>query len=385
MCPSFLATREEKDSTRGRARVLQEAIRGARPDWRSPEVHSALDLCLSCKACGSDCPTGVDMATYKSEVLHQSYKGRLRPRSHYSLGRLPLWSRMASIAPRLINAILAAPVLRRPMLLLLGIDRRRSLPRFATKTLHGSASSRPRVEGKPVIVFADSFTSHFSPEAGIAMLDVLGAAGFAPQLSSRSGCCGLTWITTGQLDTARRMLGRTVANLAESARAGIPIVGIEPSCSAVLRQDAVYQLGSFDARAVAAATVTLSELLTSSGWTPPDLSGRSVVAQPHCHHHAVMGWETDEALLRGAGADVVRATGCCGLAGNFGVEIGHYDVSVAVAEHALLPAVDAADEDTPILADGFSCRVQLDDLRKVRGRHLAEFLRDAAGLPGNRR
>ncbi|MFF3179987.1 FAD-binding and (Fe-S)-binding domain-containing protein [Rhodococcus pyridinivorans] len=379
MCPSFLATREEKDSTRGRARVLQEMLNGhlVAESWQSPEVHEALDLCLSCKGCLSDCPTGVDMATLKSEVLHQTYRGRRRPASHYGLGRLPQWAAIASRAPRAVNALARAPGVAPLGLTVAGLDRRRRVPRFAPRTFRkwfaDTLSQRSRT-GDPVLLFVDTFTEYFTPEIGVAAVRVLEAAGHSVHLTDEPRCCGLTWITTGQLDQARKILGRTVAEL---FRSGMPIVGLEPSCTAVLRSDAVELLGSAPARLVADSTTTLAELLAD--WEPPSLDGTRIVAQPHCHHHAVMGWGADAALLRRAGADVQRLAGCCGLAGNFGVERGHYDVSVAVARTQLLPAVEAASDDAVILADGYSCRTQLGDLTTRRGMHLAELL--ASRLP----
>jgi Fe-S oxidoreductase len=372
MCPSYLATREEKDSTRGRARVLQEVVRGEL-SFADPAVHDALDLCLSCKGCASDCPTGIDMATYKSEVLHQTYQGRLRPRSHYTLGKLPFWSRLAGWTPRLANLGIRLPVVGPMLLWLAGVDKRRSVPAFARRPFR--RTFRPEPGGKPVILFADSFSDAFSPEVADATVRVLRAAGYEPRLPSGSVCCGLTWITTGQLDAAKKILSRTVAALAPDARAGIPIVGIEPSCTAVLRSD-VHELlpGDEDAAAVAGSVRTLAELLAQTpGWSAPDLSGVEVVAQPHCHHHAVLGWKTDADLLAESGATVRTLAGCCGLAGNFGVEIGHYEVSVAVAEQNLLPALDAA-PDAVVLADGFSCRTQVADLRNRPAVHLAQLL-----------
>ncbi|GIF05181.1 FAD-binding and (Fe-S)-binding domain-containing protein [Actinoplanes siamensis] len=377
MCPSFLATRNEKDSTRGRARVLQEMLDGdLAPDWRAEAVHDALDLCLSCKGCASDCPTGIDMAAYKSEVLHQSFRGRVRPRSHYSLGWLPRWSRLASRMPRLANLMTSLPGIRGLALFAAGVDSRRSIPTFAEKTFR--SSFRGTATGKPVILFVDSFTDHFAPAIAQAAVDLLVDAGYAPRVTSRTACCGLTWITTGQLDAARRILGTTVAELHEAVKQGIPIVGLEPSCTGVLRQDAVELVDNEAAREVAAATRTVAELLAATpGWSPPSLAGVRVIAQPHCHHHAVMGWDADAKLLKEAGATVRRLGGCCGLAGNFGVERGHYEVSVAVAEQQLLPALEKAEEGDVFLADGFSCRTQADDLAGVSGVHLVQLLANA--------
>jgi FAD/FMN-containing dehydrogenase/Fe-S oxidoreductase len=374
MCPSYLATREEKDSTRGRARVLQEVVRGEL-DWSHPSVHDAMDLCLSCKGCASDCPTGIDMATYKSEVLHQTYRRKLRPRSHYTLGKLPFWARLAGWTPRLANAATRLTGIRRLALWLAGVDKRRSVPAFARRPFRRTFTPVTDSARKPVVLFADSFSDAFAPEVADATVRVLRAAGYEPRLPSGSVCCGLTWITTGQLDTAKKILSGTVAALAADARAGIPIVGIEPSCTAVLRSDVNELLpGNPDAELVAGSVRTLAELLAQTpGWTPPDLSGVEVVAQPHCHHHAVLGWKSDADLLAASGARVRRLAGCCGLAGNFGVEIGHYEVSVAVAGQNLLPALDAA-PDAVVLADGFSCRTQVADLRDRPAVHLAQLL-----------
>lgn len=390
MCPSYLATREEKDSTRGRARVLQDVVRGELA-WADPQVHDALDLCLSCKGCASDCPTGIDLATYKSEALHQTYRRRLRPRSHYALGMLPRWARLAGRTPalaRLANLVVRLPLLGPLLLTLAGVDRRRSVPRFAARPFRRTRRGRAEVSGAtggtPVVLWVDSFSDSFDPEVAAATVRVLEAAGYAPRLPGRAGetlCCGLTWITTGQLDAAKRILGRTVASLAVAAREGVPILGIEPSCTGVLRSDALELVPGPDADVVAAATRTLAELLAETpGWTPPSLVGTTVLAQPHCHHHAVMGWQADADLLAATGATLTRLSGCCGLAGNFGVERGHYEVSVAVAGQQLLPALDAtpAGPDVVVLADGFSCRTQVADLRGRRSLHLAQLLDPAA-------
>ncbi|HEX5114099.1 MAG TPA: FAD-binding and (Fe-S)-binding domain-containing protein [Pseudonocardiaceae bacterium] len=369
MCPSYLATRDEKDSTRGRARVLQEMANGTLVSgWRSPEVREVLDLCLSCKGCASDCPTGIDMATYKAEALYQAYRHRLRPPSHYALGWLPYWARQAARAPRLANALLTAPGLAGLGKRLAGVDPRRNLPALARRTFRSWFADRLPATGDPVLLWVDTFTDLFTPEVGIAAVRVLEDAGFAVRITDRPECCGLTWISTGQLDTARRVLRRSVDSLAPYA-ADMPVVGLEPSCTAVFRGDAEELLGE------TVPVRTLAELLADRPeWTPPSLAGVTALAQPHCHQHAVLGWTADRALLTKAGATVTSVGGCCGLAGNFGAERGHHDVSVAVAETALLPAVRAAEPGTRLLADGFSCRTQLRQLAGRSADHLAELL-----------
>jgi FAD/FMN-containing dehydrogenase/Fe-S oxidoreductase len=386
MCPSYLATRDEKDSTRGRARVLQELANGTLVrGFGSAEVAESLDLCLACKGCSSDCPAGVDMATYKAEALYQRYRRRPRPPAHYALGWLPRWARLAARAPAVANAALRTPGLATLAKRVGGIDSRRPLPRFAGQTFRAWFARRqvpvPAAGRTPVLLWVDTFTDHFTPEVGWAAVRVLEAAGYTVQITREPVCCGLTWISTGQLDGARRQLRRSLRALGPALRAGTPVVGLEPSCTAVLRGD-ITELLPADPRArqAAEATRTLAELLTQTPqWEPPDLTGLRAVAQPHCHQHAVMGWHADSALLARAGAEVTAVGGCCGLAGNFGVERGHYDVSRAVAETALLPAVRAARAaegtgDTMVLADGFSCRTQLDQLARVPGTHLAQLL-----------
>ncbi len=378
MCPSFQATREEKDSTRGRARVLQEALDGTLVDGLAdPAVHEALDLCLSCKGCASDCPTGVDMATYKAETLHQTYAGRRRPRSHYTLGRLPMWADRAAPVAGLANRMMRLAPVARLAKATAGIDPRRSLPAFARTTLRALQRPDPARSdpGTPdVWIWADSFTDHFHPESGLAAIRVLTAAGLTARVIPDDACCGLTWVTTGQLDRARVIMGRTVATLAPYVASGVPVLGLEPSCLATLRSDAAELTDDPRAEEVGRGVLTLAELWERIGWTLPDLSGLRVVAQPHCHHASVLGWEADARLLATAGATVTRVPGCCGLAGNFGMERGHYEVSVAVAETHLLPAVRAAAPGTVVLADGLSCRVQLEDLADVSAMHLAEVL-----------
>jgi FAD/FMN-containing dehydrogenase/Fe-S oxidoreductase len=411
MCPSYQATKDEKDVTRGRARVLQEVTNGSLlHSWSSPAVLESLDLCLSCKACSADCPTGTDMAKYKSEVLHRTYDGKLRPRSHYLLGQLPRWSHLITKLPaltRFTNAVLGIRSVAKTVLRLGGIDPRREMVTFAEETFSSwwharedthsqqparwhpgpSAPSVPRPgteRSAPrfVVLWADSFSETMDTAGAQAAVSVLEDAGYTLIVPERDACCGLTWISTGQLDGARKKLNHLLGVLAPYAANGIPVVGIEPSCTAVLRSDMVDLLPD-DPRAsmLAGDTYTLAELLTSPAplgpgddWRPPSLHGIKIVAQPHCHQHSVMGWDADAALLLRAGAQVTQLAGCCGLAGNFGMEVGHYDVSAAVAENALLPALREAGPDTIYLADGFSCRTQAAQLIGRQGMHLAQLL-----------
>ncbi len=383
MCPSYLATGDEKDSTRGRARILQEMVNGSliSDGWRSPEVHQALDLCLSCKGCGRDCPTGVDMASYKSRVLHESFRGRLRPRTHYALGWLPRWGRMVTRLPGMglmANLGTQTPGLKNLVRAAAGVDQRRPMPTFrvagSARRAHRRTVERPD-PGPEVVIWVDSFTDSFTGTALPALIQLLEHAGHQVSVLQQTACCGLTWITTGQFDGARRQLRAALDVLAPIAERGVPIVGMEPSCVAVWRSDAAELLDDPRVASVSSAIVTLAELLSDTeGWQPPDLSGHTIVAQPHCHHASVLGWAADQRILDASGAHVVTVGGCCGLAGNFGVEQGHYEVSVAVAEHDLLPAVRAAGEDAIVLADGFSCRKQLSDLESRQAVTLAELL-----------
>jgi len=395
MCPSFQVTRDEKDTTRGRARVLQEMANGSlvRGGPGAAEVAEALDLCLSCKACARDCAAGVDMATYKSEVLHRTYRHRRRPVSHYALGWLPRWTRLAGRVPAplrlpaLVNALLAQPRWRAALLRLGGMDPRRDVPALATQPFsrwwRRRRTAGPQPAHGEVVLWVDSFTEAFSPGVGRAAVEVLTAAGYRVVVPAGPVCCGLTWITTGQLDGARRRLRAAVTALAPYTRAGTPIVGLEPSCTAVLRGDLLDLLpDDVDAAAVAAGVRTLAEQLTATpGWTPPRLDGTRILAQPHCHQHAVLGFDADRDLLTSAGADVRVLAGCCGLAGNFGMEAGHYDVSVAIGTRGLAAAVQAAPADAVLLADGFSCRTQAAHLTRTTGSHLAELLAMHAGTP----
>ncbi|WP_066373848.1 FAD-binding and (Fe-S)-binding domain-containing protein [Herbidospora mongoliensis] len=359
MCPSFRVTRDEQHSTRGRARLLFEMLQGdvITDGWRSPEVKDALDLCLSCKGCRSDCPVHIDMATYKAEFLHHYYRGRIRPLSHYALGWLPLWARF----PLLLK------IPRVP-----GLTRERDLPRPAR--VRFSDTFRAQKGGPEVLLLPDTFTDNFTPRVAVAATRVLTKAGFSVRIPRAPICCGLTWISTGQLGMARRVIRRTARILRDALDDGIPFVGLEPSCTSVLRSDAPELLPDDpDVRRLANRTRTLAELLDDHDIDPPHLPGR-VVTQPHCHQHAIMGTDADLRLLRRTGADVTQLdAGCCGLAGNFGFEPDHYDLSMAVAEQALFPALRAS-AGAKILADGFSCRTQIEHGTGIHALHLAEFL-----------
>ena len=420
MCPSYLATREEKDVTRGRARILQEAANSQLVKAiDSPEVLEALDLCLACKACSADCPAGVDMARYRSEALFRTYRGRVRPLSHYTLGWLPRLTRVTARVPGLAavaNAVMSVGPLRSLAFRIIGLDPRRGMPALQSGTftawarrrslladsVPASASSDavsdareregatassmsdspilsgPRdPSGRPyALVWADSFSQTLDDAGARAVVDVLEANGFAP-IVAPDACCGLTWITTGQLTGAKKHLSSLLGVLAPFAASGIPIVGVEPSCTAVLRDDLLDLLPEDPRSAlVSSATRTLAEVLSAvpaSARRLPSLEGVEIVAQPHCHHYSVMGWDTDQALLESLGARVTRLEGCCGLAGNFGMEAGHYDLSVAVASHSLLPSL-SAQPDAVYLADGFSCRTQAAQLAGRGGVHLATLL-----------
>ena len=382
MCPSYQVTREEEHSTRGRARLLFEMLRGetVTDGWRSTEVADALDLCLMCKGCKRDCPVNVDMATYKAEFLSHHYAGRLRPRDHYALGWLPLWAQFASLAPHLANAAGRLGVAKR----LAGVDPRRSVPRFAAARFDRWLRRRP---GRPgdrgrVLLFPDSFTMAFSPGVAAAAVGALEAAGFEVVVPDRTVCCGLTWISTGQLRIARRVLRHTVDVLEPFVEAGMPVLGLEPSCTAVLRSDLRELLGySPQTERLCKQTVTFAELLTGRApdFTPHLAEPVDAIVQTHCHHHAILGTEADETLMKTVGLNARRLdSGCCGLAGNFGMTPGHREVSLACAEQALLPAVREADPATVVIADRFSCRTQIEDAHVGRQAvHLAEVVNAA--------
>jgi FAD/FMN-containing dehydrogenase/Fe-S oxidoreductase len=390
MCPSYQVTRDEQHSTRGRARLLFEMLRGETIDgWRDESVADALDLCLACKGCQRDCPMHVDMATYKAEFLAHHYAGRLRPASHYTLGWLPAAARAAALAPGLANAVTHAPLLGNLAKRLAGIDVLRDVPRFARadfkRWLH-ARTPRGNGEGGTVLLWPDTFTTYLAPGIAAAAVGALEQLGFRVDMPEQQVCCGLTWISTGQLAIAKRVLRRSVDILAPWLRAGTPVIGLEPSCTAVLRGDALELLGhDQDVLRLKKQTRTLAELLVDDhDVTLPPLrsaaGGRpQAISQAHCHHHAVLGYDADQELIHRAGLDAEKlASGCCGLAGNFGMTPDHRDVSLAVGEQVLLPAVRGAADTTLILADGFSCRTQIQEAGTGRQPvHLAEVVNAA--------
>ena len=389
MCPSYQATRDEKDSTRGRSRALQEMVNGElfTDGWRSVEVLEALDLCLSCKGCRSDCPTGIDMAAYKAEFLDHYYQGRLRPRDHYFIGLLPMWGRLVTSIPGLsaiANAALGIKPLAAVAKWAAGADQRRHIPVFSPgrssrsgdDLLHHERNARPQqARHGEVVIWVDSFTDVFADGALPSVIKVLLDAGYQPRMLGREACCGLSWISTGQLDGARKRMRQAMDAIHPILAAGTPVVGIEPSCTSVWRSDVLDLLPDDPRTPVMAGVLTLAELLARTpDYRVPDLTGTTIVAQPHCHQKAVIGYSADNELLRRSGADVRTLGGCCGLAGNFGSVTGHYEVSVEVARHDLLPALEAAGADAVVLADGFSCRTQVADLADRRAVTLAELL-----------
>ncbi len=398
MCPSYRVTGEEMHSTRGRARLLFEMASGQLlPDqWRSTEVREALDLCLSCKACQRDCPVGVDMATYKAEFLAQHYAGRARerPRSHWSMGYLPRWLRLATALPglpRLANALARRPALAAVAKRLGGIAPQRDIPPLAPRPLRRLSGSRPARHERPesrLLLWPDTFTSAFDPDLALDAIAVLEHLGYRVELPTGQICCGLTWHTTGQLDTARAVVRRSIAAVKPWLDDGVPVVGLEPSCTATLRQDLTELLGPDheDAVRLQASTRTLAEVLAHhldelrAGVVT---TGQRAIAQVHCHQYAAMGYDADRAVLDALGVETeVLDEGCCGLAGNFGFEQGHYEVSTACAERGLMPAVRGADADTAVLADGFSCRTQIRQLDDTGHEpvHLAHLAAVALGL-----
>jgi FAD/FMN-containing dehydrogenase/Fe-S oxidoreductase len=379
MCPSYMATKEEKHSTRGRAHLLWEMMQGdVLPDgWRNKDVREALDLCLACKACKTECPVNVDMATYKAEFLAHHYEGRLRPLGAYAFGYIDKWSRMASIAPAIANAIAGVPLAAKLMKAVLHIHPSRTLPSFSRKTFRKLSKDlkQPANPKGDVLLWADTFNNYLHSQTAVAAHKVLTAAGFRVHVLSQHVCCGRPLYDFGLLDSAKKYLLRALDALEPYAQ--MPVVALEPSCATVFRDELVNLLPD-DKRATSLRdrTYLLSQFLVKFApeYRPPAINGK-IVVQGHCHHQAMMKMNDEMQVLRSTGAEVkLLDSGCCGMAGPFGFEKDKYDVSQTLAERVLLPAVRAADAETIIVADGFSCREQVAQNTSTRALHLAEVL-----------
>jgi len=408
MCPSYMVTREEEHSTRGRAHLLLEMLTGETitAGWKSEEVYEALDLCLACKGCKSDCPVGVDMATYKAEFLSHYWKGKLRPRSAYALGLIAWWARAASLAPRVANFFTQTPGFSAVARAAAGLAPRRKIPAFAPQTFRAwfesrvpSCSAKQRLAAQhespgsrsPVLLFPDTFNNFWRPATAMAAVEVLEAAGFDVRIPRSLLCCGRPLYDYGMLGLARRFLKRVLTGLRDEMRAGTPLVVLEPSCAAVFRDELTRLFpDDVDALRLSEQTYVLSEFLRKSapGFRPPPFA-RTAILQGHCHQRAIMTMTDEEELLREMGIEVtIPEPGCCGMAGAFGFERGdHSDVSMRCAERALLPEVRRASLETLVIADGFSCREQIRQGTAREALHLAEILRMAmregpGGLPG---
>jgi len=432
MCPSWRATHEEEHSTRGRAHLLWEMTKGEviRDGWRSEEVKHSLDLCHACKGCKSDCPVSVDVATYKAEFLSHYYDGRLRPLNAYTFGNIDFWASLASKAPGLVNLTTQLPLLSDIAKVVAGIPPQRPIPAFAPETfkqwfsrtngwsveeryntvgapgfadfvrpgnppdelaaLGKSGASAPgyaedkiasQVDAPLVLLWADTFNNYFLPQTARAAVEVLETAGFRVLVPRANLCCGRPLYDFGMLDRAERLLLEILDQLEPEIEAGIPVVGLEPSCVAVFR-DELTNLFPHDARAQALSrqTFLLSEFLEQKltpGATLPQLN-RKAVLHGHCHHKSIMKMTAEESLLRRLGINFTSpAPGCCGMAGSFGFHAEHYRVSQAIGELELLPAVRQAPPDWLIIADGFSCREQIAHNTTRRALHIAEVLQMA--------
>jgi Fe-S oxidoreductase/FAD/FMN-containing dehydrogenase len=381
MCPSYRVTGDEEHSTRGRAHLLWEMTKGEiiQDGWRDEHVKDSLDLCLACKGCKTECPVGVDVATYKAEFFSHYYEGRIRPRSAYAFGNIDLWARLASNAPGLANLTTQLPFLRDIAKLVAGIPRQRRIPAFAPQTFRRWFERRPVVNdgATPVLLWPDTFNNHFLPETGQAAVEVLEAVGFQVLLPRVPLCCGRPLYDFGMLDRAKRLLLETLDALAEDIDAGIPLVVLEPSCATVFR-DELLGLHPNDQRArrLAQQTFLFSEFLEKEApdFPLPKLPRKALV-HGHCHHKSLAKMTAEESILSKMNLDFESpAPGCCGMAGSFGFEEHKYGVSIAIGELELMPAIRAASSEALIIADGFSCREQIAQGSDRHALHLAEVI-----------
>jgi FAD/FMN-containing dehydrogenase/Fe-S oxidoreductase len=409
MCPSYRATGEEQNSTRGRARLLWEMLAGALKEegFQSQAVHEALDLCLSCKACKSECPAQVDMAAWKSEYLAQRYKGRLHPLHHYIFGFADQLARWGSLTPALTNALLTGPVTSPLIKRIVGVAQERQLPRLAARSYQKGRAPSPETSNVPrsaskqdtarpegqlappqvVVLWPDTWNNYYHPQTLAAAERVLTQAGFRVQVPRGHICCGRPLYDFGLLGAARGYLAKVLERMGPQIDAGLPFIFLEPSCASVFK-DELLELFPKDPRAqrMSQQVWLLADWLAAKApeWAKDRLQGAHILLHGHCHHKAVFGGPANEiALLEKAGATVepIQA-GCCGMAGPFGFEAGKFEVSKAIANDGLLPAVEAAGPMTIIVADGFSCREQIDQLGHRQAMHFAEVLDRSCGCGG---
>ncbi|SEC45440.1 FAD-binding and (Fe-S)-binding domain-containing protein [Terriglobus roseus] len=384
MCPSYMATREEKHSTRGRARLLWEMMQGDTipGKWDNEEIHEALDLCLSCKACKTECPVNVDMATWKAEFLAHHYEHKRHPMYHYAFGYMDRFAHAASVAPALANFPMKFAPVAAVVKSVLGIAPQRSLPAFASENFRDNYQRthgwRPQAQRADVLLWADTWNNYFHPQALHAASSVLGDAGYSIQVPKQHVCCGRPLYDFGFLDEAKRYLRKILTMFATEIDAGMPVVMLEPSCATVFR-DELINFFPHDERAqkLARQTIMLSEALANSpeSWQPPNLAGRRIVVHGHCHQKTQMTMKDEMRLLSATGASVeLLDSGCCGMAGPFGFEKDKFEVSQTLAERVLLPAVRAASSDDILVTNGFSCREQISQNSSRRAVHLSEVL-----------
>ena len=387
MCPSFMVTREEEHSTRGRARLLYEMFEGKEipASWQNESVKEALDLCLACKGCKGDCPVNVDMASYKAEFLSHYYEKKMRPLAAYTMGWIYWWARAAAFAPDLANFFMSLPITKA----LSDIAPQRTMPRFARKTFRqwfscraASQAARPageRALHKRVMLWPDTFNNHFHPDTASAAVEVLESAGYEVTIPRRQVCCGRPLYDWGFLGIAKSQLRKTMRELKPEIEAGTPIIGLEPSCVSVFRDELTNLFpGNRDAERLAKQVVTLSEFMTAEKDFPIPRLNRKALVQAHCHHKAIMRFDDEESVLRRIGLDLEHPdSGCCGMAGAFGFEADKYEISMRVGERVLLPKVRDAARDTLIIADGFSCREQIEQTTNRKALHLAQVLQMA--------
>jgi FAD/FMN-containing dehydrogenase/Fe-S oxidoreductase len=394
MCPSFQVTREERHSTRGRAHLLFEMLEGdpVTGGWQSEDVKDALDLCLSCKGCKGDCPVHVDMATYKAEFLAHYYEGHWRPRTAWAFGLIHWWARIGARVPLLANIATQTRGLAPIAKWIAGMPQTRTVPAFAAETFTqwfsrhrpGAGDVDLRADDT-VLLWPDTFNNHFHPETAIAALELLESAGYRVIVPASSVCCGRPLYDYGLLPLAARMLRQLLDTIRAPIHAGIPVVVLEPSCAAVFHDEMRNLLPNDpDAAKLERQVFLLGQFVQKhrGRFSLPAMQSR-VLFHPHCHQKAIFGADDDRALLESIGVTLdAPDSGCCGMAGSFGFEADHYDISMRVGERVLLPAVRGAGADTIVLADGFSCREQIAQATPRRALHLAQVLRLAQTTQG---